>query len=323
MARVDLGDPALREALHAQDGVIAWRQLSELGAQQHDVDRMVRRRELRRVHRGVYIDHTGPLTRRQREWVAVVALWPAALADESALPGPPPGRIDIAIGPGRTVQAPAGVRVRRIEQLDRRVRWQRSPPRVGIEHATLDVMSKRVRGDDVAGAFATLVQSVSSRETTVDRILAALEERRRIGGRRLLTDMLTDVRDGICSVLERGYRDRVERPHGLPRPDRQHVSEATGFLTHQDVRYLRYDLIVELDGLAFHSSAAARDQDAARDLAEMADSGAPTARVTYGLVFSTPCRTAHWIAKILRRRGWRGQPRRCPDCPSPDRPSAR
>lgn len=315
MRRFEVDAAAIRELRRAQDGVVAWRQLAELGVRQHDVDRMLRRRELRRVHRGVYVDHTGPLTRRQREWVAVLAVWPAALADESVLPDEKPGAVCVAVGTGRTVQVPEGVRVRRVDHLEQRVRWHRSPPRIRVEHAALDVMSRRIRRGEVAAAFATLTRVVQSRETTVERILAALEERERIGGRRLLVGMLTDVRDGICSVLERGYRDQVERPHGLPRPSRQRESHATGMLTHQDVRYDQYSLVVELDGFVFHSSPQVRDSDAARDLAELAASGASTARLTYGLVFTHPCQTAGWIAEILHHGGWGGEFQPCHRCP--------
>ncbi|WP_207947807.1 hypothetical protein [Occultella glacieicola] len=78
--------------------------------------------------------------------------------------------------------------------------------------------------------------------------------------------------------------------------------------------------MVELDGLAFHGDAASRDEDANRDLAELAATGSPTARVTYGLVFTTPCRTARWIAKILQQRGWTGGFRPGPSCaPTPGR----
>jgi hypothetical protein len=314
--RFELGEPALVDLLRHQDGVIALRQLRQLGAQQHDVERMVRRRELRRVHPGVYLDHTGPLTRRQREWVAVLAAWPAALADESVLPGTAPGLVHIAVAPGRKVQLPVGVRMRRITQLDEWVLWHRSPPRVRIEQAVLNVMSQQIRGGDVAAAFATLTRAAQSRETTLERIAAALSARHRLSGRALIEAMLSDLRDGVWSVLERGYRHRVERPHGLPRARRQHPSEATGTPTRQDIRYPEFSLVVELDGHAFHGSAAARDRDATRDLAELASSAAATARVTYGLVFTDPCRTAHWIAEILRRRGWTGVPRRCPRCPA-------
>lgn len=91
--------------------------------------------------------------------------------------------------------------------------------------------------------------------------------------------MVTDLRDGACSVLERGYLHRVERAHGLPRASRQRRSTATGKRTAQDVRYVVYGVVVELDGRAFHDSPEARDNDARRDIAELATTDAVTARV--------------------------------------------
>lgn len=127
--------------------------------------------------------------------------------------------------------------------------------------------------------------------------------------------MVTDLRDGACSVLERGYLHRVERAHGLPRGRRQAASEATGRRTDQDVRYDDFGLIVELDGRSIHDNPQAWDADAGRDLAELAASETLTARVTYGLVYGQACLTAHRIGQILQRRGWDGQLRACPDCP--------
>lgn len=312
--RFDLHAPALRELLARQDGVIARWQLVALGAQPHDIERLLRRRDLCCPHPGVYVDHTGPLTPRQRDWVAVLAAWPAGLTGPSALPGPRPARVHIAIERGRTIQVPDGVVAHRTSGLQQRVNWQRSPPRMRLEHATIDEMSAQLRDAGVASAFTCLARVVQSRQTTAARILETLATRKRVAGRQLIAGMLIDVRDGMCSVLERGYRDNVERPHGLPRPRRQRVSLATGATTYQDLRYEPYSFVVELDGYAFHGDAAARDADADRDLAELATSGAPTARVTYGLVFDTPCRTAGWIGEILRNRGWSGVPTECPAC---------
>lgn len=302
------------DLLRLQDGVVTRRQLLECGAQLHDLQRLIRRRELRRIHAGVYVDHTGPLTPRQREWAAVLTAWPAALAGVSALPRAVPGQVHIAVARARTVRLQPGVVVHRTTDLQQRVLWNRAPPRLRIEHALIDVMSEQIRHGNVAEAFAVLTEVARSKQTTADRILAALEERRRVPGRTLITGMLTDLRDGVCSVLERGYRHKVERAHGLPRGSRQHPSSALGTLTHQDVRYPRYSLVVELDGHGFHADAGARDHDAARDLAELATSGSPTARVTCGLVFTTPCRTAGWIAQILQCRGWTGTLHACPRC---------
>lgn len=81
------------------------------------------------------------------------------------------------------------------------------------------------------------------------------------------------------------------------------------------MRYLRFATIVELDGLAFHGTAAARDADGLRDLAELASASAMTARMTYGMVFRDGCRSAALLAEVLQARGWAGSLRRCPACP--------
>lgn len=60
--------------LRDQGGVVARRQLLDLdGVDRVEVTRMLRRRDLTEVHRGVYVEHTGPLTWSQRAWAAV--LW--------------------------------------------------------------------------------------------------------------------------------------------------------------------------------------------------------------------------------------------------------
>lgn len=313
MACLSFDDPRLRWLLHAQDGVVARRQLLELGATDGDIARMIRRRELARVCEGVFVAHTGQLTQRQREWAAVLGLWPAALAGESALGGSPT-KVQAVIAHGRTVRAPRWVQVRRDARLDERVQWQASPPRLSVDHALLDLMAQHARRDDVAAAFEVLTRVIHDRRTTIARIRHVLGERDRVSGRRLIASMLDDLEQGACSVLERGYLHRVERAHGLPRGRRQPSSRATGRRTDLDVKYEPYCFVVELDGSAFHDGARARDVDADRDLAELAVSKTPTSRVTYGLVFTTPCRTARLIGVILKDRGWTGEIAACPRC---------
>lgn len=307
---------AVADVLEQQDGVISRRQLLSLGAQPHDVARLLRRRELARAFDGVYVNHTGPLTPRQRDWVAVQAAWPAALTGASALPNLSSARVQLVVGRGRSVRVPPWAVLRRADDLPNRVLWYRRPPLVPPEHAILEEMSIRVTSDDVAGAFHALTRVVHDRRTTVERILAVLAERRRLPGRALIRSLLIDLRDGACSVLERGYLRQVERAHGLPCGQRQHRSRATGSTTLQDVRYDSYRLIVELDGRAYHSSASTVDDDAFRDLCELAANRIDTARLTYGLVFRTPCRTARVLADLFRERGWTGSLRSCRRCPS-------
>lgn len=307
----------LASLLSEQDGVVARWQLRAAGVSDNDLARTLRRRELTRVHPGIYVNHNGPLTPRQREWVAVLAAWPAALDGVSALHvRGSSSSVRIAVSHHRIVVLPPGVRLRRVSNLDERVAWQRKPPRLHAEEALIDEMASRLARDEVDTAFALMAEVITSRRTTVERVVDRLHRRPRIAHRQMLKAMLTDVRDGLCSVLERGYRNRVERPHGLPRGSRQRASRATGGLTLQDVRYEQLGVIVELDGTLGHTSAAERDTDALRDLSELGVHGAVTARLTHGLVFRHSCRTAWLIGEILRTRGWRGRLRRCLRCPS-------
>ncbi len=295
-----------------QDGVVSRRQLRELGARDHDIVRLVRRRDLVAVHPGVYVFHTGELTWVQRAWVAVLACWPAALSHQSALPKPSSdGLIHVAIDHRRSVRAPARVVVHRMADFDQRTNWMLSPPRVRLEHTAVDVAMTKA---SVADMFRVLADACQTRETTAGAILEALTSRRRVADRSLLVELLGDLATGACSVLEREYL-RLERAHGLPDARRQRADRLAGRTVHRDAPYADYGVKVELDGMAFHDNAAARDSDAERDLDTLVADDSITARLTYGQVFDRGCETIAKVAALLRRRGWPGPLVRCPDCP--------
>jgi len=307
---------SLTGLLWRQDGVVARHDILAAGGTDNDITRLLRRRELVSVLPGVYVTHSGGLTQDQRHWAAVLAYWPAALAHASALPDPPSTVVHVAVAPARHLRPLPGVVVHRTPDFDRRANLDRCPPAVRVEHALIDVLSDTLRNNDVAMAFDVLARVCGTRRTTPERILQTLRDRRRVAGRRPMAEMLTDLRDGATSVLERGYLHNVERAHGLPRGERQSRSDATGRVTFRDVLYRRQGVVVELDGRAFHDSARDRDRDALRDLAELSRSGLVTARLTYGLVFGRPCHTAALVGELLCTRGWTGRLRSCPKCPS-------
>jgi hypothetical protein len=303
--------PGLRELAARQDGVVSRRQLRELHARDHDIVRLLRRRELVRVVDGVYVDHTGDLTWKQRAWVALLSAWPAALSHESALPKPPSRPIHVAVALGRKPTALPGVRFHRIADFDARVQWSRSQPRMRIEHAATDVAITKSRTDRQFKVFADVCQS---RQTDAQHILDALATRKRVAGRDTLVELLQDLQSGACSVLERGWLG-LERAHGLPVADRQRPVTAGGRRTYLDAPYPAYGVRVELDGRAFHDDAQSRDADAERDLDGQVESEDVTVRLTYGQVFGRGCLTAKRVATVLERRGWPGPFVPCPRCP--------
>jgi hypothetical protein len=304
---------AFIDLLALQDGVASRKQLVGLGALPHEIARLVRRRELVPVHRAVYVNHTGRLSRTQREWAAVLVHWPAALTLESALPTPDPSRpIRVAVGLSRTPRQVSGVVVHRTTGFDGRVAWNTSPPRVRIEHAAIDVAA--THHADALAMFRTLADACQTRRTTAKRIAEVLITRGRVPGKALMSEMLADLASGASSVLEREYM-RIERLHGLPEGNRQKPATIAAKTAYRDVDYQDFGVVVELNGRAFHDDALSWDLDALRDLDTLVDSDRPTVRLTYGLVFGTPCQTVAKIGALLSRRGWTGAIRQCLRCP--------
>jgi hypothetical protein len=312
------------EALrHLQAGLVTRRQALAAGLTRTTIARQLRRGKWVAVHEGVYVGHNGPLSWLERAWAAVLWAEPAALSHDSARRvAEGPGRRDrddavvhLAVGPDRRLHPPPGVVVHRTRGLDGRVQWSLGPPRVRYHEAVLDLAAEAA--DDLA-AIAVLAQACGSRRTTADKLLAALGDRRRVARRAWLVGVLTDVAQGTCSVLEHGYLDRVERPHGLPEGRRQKPRPTSGGGTLQDVAYEQAGMIVELDGRVFHSSTQARTDDMDRDLDNAVDHEEVTLRIGYRQVFRDGCATAGKVAAVLARRGWAGPPQTCDQCGAGD-----
>ncbi|MGK2866203.1 MAG: type IV toxin-antitoxin system AbiEi family antitoxin domain-containing protein [Mycobacterium sp.] len=304
--------------LALQSGVVSRRQLHDAGLEPHDLKRLLRQRDLVRLHDGVFVNHTGTLTWLQRAWSGVLLAWPAALSHDSAIRAADgPGRsgrddrtIHLAVDRRRSLAVPAGYRLHRLARLDDKVQWNTTPPRVRIEEALIDVAAEK---SDDFDAIATVADAISARRTTAGRIGEHLAARARVPRRAFLRDVLADLDGGTCSVLEHGYLTRVERPHGLPAAARQ-LRDSVNGPVYRDVVYVELDQVVERDGRLWHDSVEGRDADLDRDL-DAAVGRLGTVRLGWGQVFARPCRTAVRIGSLLTARGWDGDLARCPDCP--------
>ena len=306
-----------------QEHVVSRAQVLARGGNDNDIARMLRRREWSQVHPGVYVDHTGPLTRGQREWAAVLYCAPAALTGRSALrrygvrtgrdlePTQADGVVHLAIDRERRVGNRDGIVLRRTQRFNADVLENYSPPRMRLEHAVLDVAAD---SPDPSGAVAVICDAVRSRRTTADRLLGALESRSRVRHRSLLREILADAASGAHSVLEREYLTRVERPHGLPTAHRQRRVRLGRAPAYRDVEYLPYATIVELDGRLGHELTLDRWDDLERDIHALS-AGSLTLRPGWAHVLE-PCRLASGVARILIIQGWGGPARACsPTCP--------
>ena len=307
---------AVRGFLLTQDGVISRRQVLEAGDSSAVIRRMLRRREWVKTGSGLYVNHTGPLTWSQRAWCAVLGADPAALSHQSAVHavgGTVDGKqcgipIHIAVGSRRNVAKQPGVVVHYDANLDDHAAWHTHPPRIRVEHAVVTLASA---ASTETVAVARLTEAVNARVTTVERLRDALRTRRSLRRKAFLGDVLKDIADGTCSVLERRYRLGVEQAHGLPRPVRQSPT-ATGRPGFRDAEYPHWRLVIELDGRAGHDDAPSRDRDLERDLDAVVGAGLTTVRLGWGQV-GRPCTTAQKVGRLLRRRGWTGAPVPCSD----------
>lgn len=305
--------------LRDQDGVVARRQLLDVGSTPTAIARLVRRGDLVPLHPGVYVDHNGPPSWQQLAWAVVLHAWPSALCLDSALRaaegpgrrGRATGPLHVAIDGERRLHDVPGVQVHRMAGFADRVQWNTGPPRIRYDESVLDVAAAARTDLD---AVAALADAVGARRTTAARLLERLHARRRIARRAWLEAVLADVAHGTCSVLEHSYQNRVVRPHGLPTGILQAPGLASSGRVFRDVDHPELGLKVELDGRLFHTATADRDRDLERDLDAAVDGAAVTVRLGFGQAHDRACTTAAKLGGLMNRLGWGGRAEQCRAC---------
>ncbi|WP_143448796.1 hypothetical protein [Kineosporia sp. A_224] len=301
-------------------------QLLGLGLTSGQVDALLDSRRWQGLHPGVYATFTGPVPALTRAWAAVLAAGDgAALGGTTALwlwgvHDGPPAVMTVCVPGARHVVQPRGVgrvRVVRRRRLDGRVHPARQPPRLRLEEAVLDLADEATQE---AAVVDLVIRATASRRTSPERLRSALDARAHHRHRRLLVEVLGETAEGVQSALERRYRRGVERPHGLPRghcnrPEPVHDGRGRKVRNrYRDVRYRRWGLVVELDGLEAHPRWLAwLDRGRDNSVTVVGDRS-----LQYGWheTVDDPCGMAVEVITVLRHRGWRGTPTPCgPACP--------
>lgn len=253
-----------------------------------------------------------------RIWIAVLYAGPSAVASHQTaawladLVAEPPPTVDVSVPHGgRCSPAQPGIRIHQSRQLAAKRHPSRLPPQTRLEDTVLDLIDQ---SDTAVAVIDLLLKACQRRLTTPTRLTDLARARTRLRWRRLVSDVLADVRDGVQSALERHYFRDVEVAHGLPRGQRNARDGGKGRARYRDVRYRLWKLIVELDGRAAHPTDE-RERDDLRDNAVLEGEDVRTLRYGWRSVVGQPCRTAAQIASVLRRGGWVGEVRRCgPQC---------
>lgn len=304
----------------AQAGVVARRQLRALGISRRVVRRHLRQRAWQRPLPGTFVVFTGPLPPATRIWAALAYAGPEAVASHSTaawlqkLADDLPTRLDVTVPHGhRHRGSRSTVRVRQSRHINARRHPAASPPQTRVEDTALDLADDTRDSSEVVDV---VLRACQRRLTTAYRLRDRARQRRRMRWRRLVGDVLAEVSDGVQSSLERRYRADVELAHGLPRGSRNRTEGSVGRRRYRDVRYKRWRVLVELDGLAAHPDEW-RERDDLRDNEVTVEESATTVRYGWRSVAATPCDTAGQVARLLTRNGWPGSVTACgPTCPA-------
>jgi hypothetical protein len=307
-----------------QAGVADRSQTLHSGVSRNTVRRRLGSGQWQRLHRGVYAAFSGAAPRDAQLWAALLRAGPGATlshytaAELHGLIDSPTDQIHVTVPATRNPARQGrinGLVIHRSCRIDAARHPALSPPRTRVEDTVLDLVEAARDFDE---AFTWISRAVGRRRTTAPLLAVAVAARKRMRWRRELAAALTDVADGVHSLLERRYVTGVERAHGLPRAARQarrrHGADATRS-TYIDNLYVEYDACVELDGHVAHP-ADQRWSDIRRDNANTA-SGSATLRFGWTDITQHPCQVAMLVADTLHRRGWPGHPRPCsPGCPA-------
>jgi very-short-patch-repair endonuclease len=312
-------DPAIELAALArrQHGVIARRQIVDLGLGRHYIDRQVQRGRLHVLHRGVYAVGHRALTRHGRWMAGVLAIGDGAvLRRRSAavlwrIIEREPARIEIA---ARSEHRRPGITVERTVL----------PPDERDEHEGIPVTTPARTLLDLAAVLDEhrLARAAERAEalrlgspTPLQELLHRYPRRPGTPNLERLIDEGRIVPTTTANDFERRLLTLLDA-ESLPRPL---VNQPLGPIK-PDFRWPEQRLIVELDGFETHGTRTAFERDRARDR-QLTAQGWRVVRITKRQLDDDPQRVAAELRAILRSattagpappRGRRTRARRSP-----------
>jgi hypothetical protein len=288
----DWADAWIAELATRQHGVVAWFQLRDAGISRGLVDFRLAERRLHPVYRGVYAVGHRALSPEGRMLAAVLALGPTAvLSHRSAaehwglLRGASSVTHVTVPGRGTRTRRP-GIVVHRTPETS--AETLRAIPTTTVARTLLDLAATAPR--------RTLDRAIEGAEVLRLFDLAALEPlltERRPGVRALRAALAAYDDAPTRSELERRFLDLCSE-HGLPRP-LVNVPVAGHVV---DFLWPEQRVIVETDGLEWHSARGARARDHDRD-ADLTLAGYRPQHVNWRQVVHEPAKLAALVRRLL------------------------
>lgn len=241
----------MASVLTDQSGVLTRQQALRVMSR-HQLYALVRSKRWANPATGVFVNHNGPLTAEQRDWVALLSTPPGSvLGGLSAL------QYDgfSAFTPDSPIIV-AKMSASKVRYTDMIMHWSKflderdvhplrlprrtRPARSVVDAASWEPQEKRAREIVLAAAQRGIIAPRQLRE--------ALTRRGACRHRALIVESYLDATGGIQSLPERDF-DQIRRDCGLPAPDRQ------AKLRHKDGRYYldvwweQFNLACEVHGI--------------------------------------------------------------------------
>jgi very-short-patch-repair endonuclease len=288
---------ALARLAGRQHGVATSRQLAALGLGRAAVGRRVDAGRFRRLHRGVYL--VAPVTSRfTAEMAALLACGPrSALSHRTAAAmwgiRPHVGACVEVILRGREVRSRDGVRVHATRVLDADDVALHDGLRVtGVARTLLDLAATSPSADLARAVDDALIRRLVT-PAALRSVVGRHPEHR---GTSALLAAHDDEPQITRSEAERLFLALVRRA-GLPTP----LTNVRVAGHEVDFHWPDHDLVVEVDGYAFHSTRRAFERDRRRD-ADLRRAGCAVQRVSYAQITREPLLLVADLAAALLSR---------------------
>lgn len=262
----------------------------------------------------VIVGHNGPLTPKQRVWVALLAAPKGAVlgglsaAEQDGFRGFEPTEISLVI-PGHA-RKPRRREFASPEEWNIKVRWSTKlspvdvrlnafPPRTRLARSIVDAASEPI---SARRSRVIVLASVQQRLIRPPDLSEVLSRRGRCRHRRLIAESIIDATGGIESLPEHEF-ETLRKRLGLPKPARQRAVRHSGGRYYLDNDWPELGIRVEIHGIP-HREIQNWDHDLLRQNELNIAGGGLLVYSSYA-IRRVQHRVGHQLFAMFLSRGWR------------------
>jgi hypothetical protein len=285
---------AIADLAERQHGLVARRQLVDLGISQRAIGRRIADRELRRVHRGVYTTGHAALSADARAMAGVLlggdraTLCIRSAGQSWGMLRSAPTRIDVWVPAERRPARAVRFHYGRIEPDE--ITTLRGIPITGVSRTIFDL----ARTESPQRVAAAMKQAEVLRLTDDLSLPMLLERYPRRAGAALLRSLVGATLPLTRSELELAFLARV----GLPLPETNVWLRIGDRWIEADCVWREQKVIAELDGHSAHGTRTAFETDRVRDR-RLSVRGWRPIRITWRAIHDEPCELEQDLRVLL------------------------